>query len=203
MSGTVVHVNPAAGSYALALSGGELVAIHAAKLPRPGAKLRVPIRRLANGTLAEAERPAKSGTAARAAFDGTVTYGEPRPSRPRLHRLLARRLDPGPGSPDPTGTPPVLPALGSYVTVEVAIEPRAPLRQIRVEVDDVPPTTYLELSGIYAGLSPETGQLLLSADDTRESGQDLTLNVPRRSTRTSSRQATHTSPPPRLARTAP
>ena len=132
MSGTVVHANPAAGSYALALSGGELVAIHAAKLPRPGAKLRVPIRRLANGTLAEAEGPAKSGTAARAAFDGTVTWANPDPLAPAytVSWLGASILVQVP--PDPTGTPPVLPALGSYVTVEVAIEPRAPLRQIRV-----------------------------------------------------------------------
>lgn len=178
MSGTVVHANPAAGSYALALSGGELVAIHAARLPKPGEKLRVPIRRLANGTLAEADRSTKSGTATRAGFNGTVTYANPDPLAPAytVSWLGASILVQAP--PDPTGAPPMLPALGVYVTVEVAIEPGAPLQQRQVKVDEVPPSTYLELSGIYAGLSSDTGQLLLSADDNRESGVDLTLTVP-------------------------
>ncbi len=40
LEGTVVHANPAAGSYTMAIAGGELVSIHAPKLPPPG-KLKV------------------------------------------------------------------------------------------------------------------------------------------------------------------
>ena len=35
LAGTVVHANPAAGSYTLAMKGGELVSVHAARLPVP------------------------------------------------------------------------------------------------------------------------------------------------------------------------
>jgi hypothetical protein len=178
MRGTVVHLNPAAGSYALALSGGELVAVHAWRLPKLGAKLTTPIRRLANGTLAEDDSPERTGTAAKATFNGTVTYLNPDPFAPAytVSWLGASILIQAP--PDPTGAPPALPSLGSYVTVEVAIKSRVPLRQIRVEADKVPPSTYLELSGVYGGLAPDTGKLLLSADSTRESGADLSLAVP-------------------------
>jgi hypothetical protein len=178
MAGTVVHANPAAGSYALALSGGELVAVHAADLPRPGATLRIPIRRLANGTLAETGRPERSGTAARVSFSGTVTFLSSDPLAPAytvswLGASILIRVPP-----DPTGAVPPLPPLGSYVTVEVAIEPQASLRQHTLRVDEGPPSTYLELAGVYGGLSPETGKLLLSADGPRESGADLALTVP-------------------------
>ncbi|HEU4735840.1 MAG TPA: hypothetical protein VFS48_02280, partial [Solirubrobacterales bacterium] len=35
-----------------------------------------------------------------------------------------------------------------------------------------------DLAGIYAGLDPATGQLLLSSDDTRAGEEDLALTVP-------------------------
>ena len=41
MKGTVVHVNPAAASYTMAIAGGELVSVHATKLPLAGEKLTV------------------------------------------------------------------------------------------------------------------------------------------------------------------
>lgn len=178
LKGVVVHANPAAGSYALAIKGGELVPIHARKLPQPGAKLTVAAVRLANGTFSEAEAPQRSGKTAGASFRGVVTFLDFDPAAPaytvsgRGASLLIQM------PPDPNGAPPALPALGSYVTVGVAIEPGAVLRQGKIEVEAGEPTTYLDLSGIYAGLSSETGQLLLSADDTRASGQDLALTVP-------------------------
>ena len=178
MAGTVVHANPAAGSYAMALAAGELVAIHAARLPKPGEKLRVPIRRLANGTLAEADRPERTGIAARASFKGTVTFLSPDPLVPAYTVSWLGASILVWVSPDPAGAVSPLPPLGSYVTVEVAIEPRSPLRQHTLRVDAGPPSTYLELSGIHGGLSPETGRLLLSADGPRQSGQDLALAVP-------------------------
>ncbi len=177
LKGTVVHANPAAGSYALAIRGGELVPVHARQLPSPGAKLTVEGLRLANGTFAEASPPARSGRKTQVSFEGAVTFVDPDPGAPayavsgRGASLLVRI------SPDPTGAVPSLPVLGARVTVIAAIEPGGALlqREIRIEVGE--PSVYLDLSGIYGGLHPETGQLLFSADDTRASETDLALAV--------------------------
>jgi hypothetical protein len=128
LAGVVVHVNPAAGSYTLAEAGGTLNAVHAAEPPPPGAKVKVPVRLLANGTFAEAGEPVRSGTRRRATFNGIVTYLDPAPAAPaytvskRGVSLLVHVR------PDPTGAPPVLPALGAFASVTVDIErPPAPV----------------------------------------------------------------------------
>ena len=178
VKGTVVHVNPAAGSYALAIKGGELVPVHAPKLPPAGAKLTVEGLQLANGTFAEEEVPERSGKAAQASIKGVITFVRSDPLAPayavsgRGASLLVQVRA------DPTGALPLLPVLGARVTVDVALEPGAVLLQRQIEIEEGEPSTYLDLSGIYAGLSPETGQLLLSADDTRASAADLVLTVP-------------------------
>ena len=90
LKGTVVHANPAAGSYTLAIKGGELVSVHAAELPEPGAKLSVAFGRLANGTFAEAGDPEEAKKqATEATFRGAVTFVDPDPRGPRLHRSPA------------------------------------------------------------------------------------------------------------------
>jgi hypothetical protein len=122
LAGVVVHVNPAAGSYTLAEAGGTLNAVHAAEPPPPGAKVKVPIRLLANGTFAEAGKPVRSGSRRRATFTGIVTYLDPAPAAPayavskRGVSLLVHVR------PDPTGAPPTLPALGAFASVTVDIE---------------------------------------------------------------------------------
>ena len=74
VSGTVVHTNPVAGSYAIASSsGGALIPIHAKTLPSIGVKLKVPVRVLANGTNAEDGGREKKGNASSAKFTGIVT----------------------------------------------------------------------------------------------------------------------------------
>ncbi|HEX7058949.1 MAG TPA: hypothetical protein VF176_03785 [Solirubrobacterales bacterium] len=185
LTGTVVHDNPAAGSYALAIAGGELVPVHTAKLPDPGEKLSVVVRRLANGTFAEAARPEESGAATRATFNGTITYIDPTPESPaytvsgRGASLLVHV------HPDPTGAGLRLPALGAYATVAVDIEqptglePTATLWQHEIDVVDGAPSTYLDLAGTVEAILPEVGQILFSADDAREGEADLTLTVPR------------------------
>lgn len=188
LKGVVVHANPAAGSYALAIKGGELVPIHARKLPAPGTKLTVLARRLANGTFAEAEIPERSGKSAQAAFEGVITFVGPDPAAPtyavsgRGASILVHC------EPDPTGAMPQLPTLGAYVTVTAGIEKSEPtttepatavvLRQRQVKVETAEPSTYLDLAGVVTAVLPDTSQLLLSADDSRQSGQDLTLAVP-------------------------
>jgi len=122
LKGIVAQANPAAGSYALAIEGGELVPIHAAKLPPAGAKLTVLARRLANGTFAEAESPERSGKVAQLSFRGVVTYADPTPAAPAYTvsspgASLLVHVDP-----DPTGGAPQLPARGSYVTVSAELK---------------------------------------------------------------------------------
>ncbi len=122
IAGTVVHVNPAAGSYTVAESSGALSAIHAAELPLAGAKLTVPARTLANGTFAEGAAVKKTGTATRAKLEGIVTWVDPDPATPgyvvskRGVSVLVKVR------PDPAGVPPALPVLGAFARVGVEIE---------------------------------------------------------------------------------
>jgi hypothetical protein len=186
LKGTVVHANPAAGSYALAIEGGELVSVHAPELPEPGTKLTAPLRRLANGTFAEAgDLEQEKATTTSATFRGAVTFADPDPAAPaytvsgRGASLLVHV------EPDPAGAAPQLPPIGTYVTVTATIaapeEPNATptLVENKRELEPGPPSTYLDLAGIFKEVTPETTQLLFSADDTGEGEADLTLTVPK------------------------
>ena len=208
LEGTVVHVNPAAGSYALAIAGGELVAVHSEELPPAGAKLSMVGAQLANGTFAEAEPPERQGKTGAAKLTGTVTYADPDPTAPaytvsgRGASVLVRV--------DPTaGVAAQLPQPGAYATVEVAIgkppptpdpatvevskpppcaladepkpSPAAPKRsalwQRKLRVEDVEPSTYLELSGVLSGVCADRPAILLSADDSGEGEGELLLGL--------------------------
>ncbi len=122
MAGLVVHANPAAGSYTLVEAGGLLSAIHAAKLPPPGAKVSVPVRTLANGTSAEDGKRKQTGRRTGARIAGIVTFVDPNPTAPsyaiskRGVSMLIRVR------PDPSGAAVALPQLGAYATVAVEIE---------------------------------------------------------------------------------
>ena len=207
LQGTVVHANPAAASYTMAIAGGELVSVHAAKLPLPGEKLTVEGRPLTNNTFAEEERE-RSGSAPRAELRGVVTYVDSDPSEP-AYTLSGRgssilvRLPPSPV--------PELPTLGAYATVGVQIEkpppaippvpataPTAPEaagacapdpalkpapepKRIVVQRTfraEPEPATYFDLAAVVSAVCPATKQLLISADDLRSSGHDLLLTVP-------------------------
>ena len=128
LTGVVVHVNPAAGSYALAEEGGTLNAVHAGRTPAPGARVKVPVRLLANGTLAEAGKRVRVGgarslPAKSAELSGVVSHVSADPASPsytvskRGVSLLVRV------HPDPGGALPAVPALGALATVTVAIKP--------------------------------------------------------------------------------
>ncbi|HEY8082277.1 MAG TPA: hypothetical protein VIE64_01805 [Solirubrobacterales bacterium] len=122
ITGVVVHVNSAAGSYTVAEPGGALTAVHAPKAPLLGTKLKIPIRSLSNGTLAEAGTRIKLVRQMRAKLSGIVTYVDPTPAAPayavskRGVSLLVHI------HPDPTGLAPTLPALGAFANVAVDIE---------------------------------------------------------------------------------
>jgi hypothetical protein len=177
LKGTVVHANPAAGSYAMAIEGGELVSVHAPELPEPGARLIAPLRRLANGTFAEAgDLEEGKQAASRTTFRGAVTYASADPA------ALAYTVS-GRGSSllvhvaaDPAGAAPQLPPIGTYVTVTASID--SGLWQEKIEAEPGPPSTYLDLAGILEEVPAGTNQLLLSADDSAESEASLTLTIP-------------------------
>lgn len=175
--GTVVHVNKAAGSYTVAEAGGVMSAVHAGKLPAPGAKVEVPIRALANGTLGEAGKRKKTGSKARATLAGIVTFVASDPAA--LAYTLSNR---GTSAlihvhPDPAGILPPLPVLGAYTSVVADLEAPGLLWQSSASGGGAP-YTHADFEGIVAAFSPETLQLVVSADDRRESGQDLTFSVP-------------------------
>lgn len=178
LKGAVVAVNAAAGSYALAVKGGELVPVHARELPTPGEKLTVTGARLANGSFGEEEKPVRGGKVTEVSFRGAVTFADPDPADP-AYTVSGRGASlfvhvP----PDPTGVVPALPVVGAYVTVTTAIEPDAKLVQRKLETEPGEPATYLDLAGIVKQVLSETAQLLLSADGSGESEKDLTLSVP-------------------------
>lgn len=122
LAGTVVHVNPAASSYTVAETGGVMSAVHAGKLPPLGTAVEVPIKTLANGTLAEAGKRKKTGSKKGATLAGIVTFVDADPAAPAYTvsnkgtSLLVKV------HPDPTGAAPLLPALGAYASVSVEIE---------------------------------------------------------------------------------
>lgn len=126
ITGVAVHVNSAAGSYTVAEPSGALTTVHAPTAPQPGTKLKVPIRSLANGTLAESGTRIRLGKQARAKLSGIVTYVDPTPAAPaytvskRGVSLLVNV------HPDPTGLAPTLPALGAFANVAVDIEATQP-----------------------------------------------------------------------------
>jgi hypothetical protein len=140
LAGTVVHVNPAAGSYTVAEAGGVMSAVHAGKLPPAGAQVEVPIRVLANGTLAEAGKRMKTGTKARAKLSGIVTYVGADPAAPayalsnRGTSVLVRI------HPDPSGALPPLPALGAYGSAAVDVEAAKPAASSAVPAESPPAT---------------------------------------------------------------
>jgi hypothetical protein len=184
--GVVAAANHAAGSYALALDGGELVAVHAPELPEPGTKLSGPLRPLANTTYAEAGEIESGKTKAKAvSFEGTITWASP-PEAPPSYTVSGRGVSLLVHAPSDPAGPVELPAIGSLVGVEARIEPpaepgaAATLVQIELEVDrSLEPSTYLELAGIVEEVAPDGARLAFSAEWSGESGSTLDLAVPR------------------------
>jgi hypothetical protein len=249
LAGTVVHVNPAAGSYTVVESGGVMSAVHASKLPHPGSQVKVPIETLANGTLAEAGKRVRSGERAWATLAGIVTSVDAAAEAPSYavsNRGTSVLVHVHPG---PSGAAPTLPALGAYASVAVEIEqrpttaasvssaepaaesepplaeeppateppaeptpteivPAAPAPAPEAPAPPAPaqcapdparppvtaepssvlwqrqatgggaPFTHADFTGIVTAVCPDTAQLLVSADDVRESGRDLLFAVP-------------------------
>lgn len=204
IAGTVLHVNPLAEDYTLAVRG-ELYGIHADDLPKPGDQLEIGVRALANGTYAEDGDRVQTGTTDAGELNGFVTYVSPDGAAP-AYTVSARgasvlvRLPEGSEQSE-------LPTLGAFVGAEADIdalekgaaeepefeattgtcvreeparpvEPRSELIQ-----SDLEPTgeefTYLDVAATVQAICPESGELLLSADGTRQGGADMTAAVPK------------------------
>ena len=126
LAGAVVYVNAAASSYTVVEAGGVMSAVHAAKLPVVGSEVEVPIETLANGTLAEAGKRRKTGTAKRATLAGIVTHIEADSLAPAYtvsNKGSSVRVA---VHPDPAAALPPLPELGAYASVTVNVEPLKP-----------------------------------------------------------------------------
>jgi hypothetical protein len=227
ISGTVVHVNPVAGSYALA-QGGPLVAVHARGLPRPGDRVQTPVRTLLNGTYAEDGKRKTRGRAGGATFSGTVTFRDDAAGRDYYtvsstgSSVLVRvppnaagtatppdfassvtvtvRFDaPGssttPAPPPPASTDGATPPATTTTTTTTPqptpqacdsdgeagaagpkASPEASLTETRRSVSQSTVSS-ASLEGIVQAVCPGSRQLVLSADDIRESERDSVLGV--------------------------
>jgi hypothetical protein len=206
IDGTVVNLNPAAGSYVVATTTGQLFGVHpdpAAKtnieLPKVGTRVSVPVRPLFNGTFAEKGARTESGQGKAASFSGTVGYVDTADSAYTVSvkgaSVLVHVSARGAAAAS-------LPALGDYVDVTVSIEKGIPSTTTQVPLPDgcVGPTdgsppdapetslvqtkiskplpgTFLYFEGEVDGVCAASDQLVLSADDASESMADLTLPV--------------------------
>jgi hypothetical protein len=202
----VVHVNPAADSYTVAATGsGAMGAVHASHLPQPGAIVKAEVRPLFNGTYAEKDR-IRSGQAASAKITGIVTARDPQTGSYTVSKRGISILV-GVHSESESAPPPAPPALGSYVEAGVKIEEidsqqrsarrgsSDPSESCTADADPVPPPNlepvarlwqtslerkghfdYSDFEGIVMAC-PEADKLVLSSDDIREAGTDLTFTA--------------------------
>jgi hypothetical protein len=227
-TGTVVHLNPAASSYVITTGKGQMNAVHAKKLPKPGTKLEVPVRELVNGTYAEDGEVKRSGSATSAKVQGIVTHADAATGSYTLsHKGISMLINADPAA----QSPPAPPAVGNQLTVSVklampppagtevggppatplppppttttttttstttsTVPPPAPRRR-QADCGTPPPSPpapksivteksrqvdikflgYSDFEGIVQGVCTSTGELVLSADDVRESVADITL----------------------------
>jgi hypothetical protein len=213
ISGTVVHLNPVAGTYAIA-NGGPLIAIHANRLPQPGSRVRAPVRELANGTFAEDGKRKTKGRSDGATFSGSVTFRDDDPGKdfytvsnngssvlvrvppepggvsspPELGASVLVGVRFSPSSPASAGEPTTTPAPGQQpatnscdpdgeaIPATPPIGQAVTLAQTELTVNGQS-VTDVDLAGVVQAVCPTTRQLVLSADDTRESLQDAVLQV--------------------------
>jgi hypothetical protein len=121
LAGTVIHQNPVAGSYSIS-SDGAISAIHGKQLPSIGTKIKVPVRKLSNGTYAEEGEREKKGSAAGATFTGVVTDSRDGlvAGDPDVYTVSARGASILVFAPDPTGITPS-PGVGQPITTKVEI----------------------------------------------------------------------------------
>ena len=177
VAGTVVHVSHAGKRYVLATKEGQLIVVATKHAPALGEELKTTVRARADGTFKEL-KPTSKGHAETANFHGTVTYADP---VAQVYTVSARGVSllvtmPPPA--DPAQPPPPPPAVGTLVTVEVAITDK--IRETK-RVDGDPAAGEIDLEAIVREpdpANPDPTKLIVSADDAGESPATLSLTVP-------------------------
>ena len=196
LTGTVVHLNPKAGSYSIATDSERLIAIHSQHLPTPGDVIEVPATTLANGTYGEDGDRDRQDSRNSATFSGAVTFKDSaaggytvsapgvsafvRTTKelPRLGATVevkARFANPPRGDEAPAGTQP------AQVCGDPPAQPGRPsstLEQVESSVTDNGDGTG-DVEGIVQGVCRDDRKLIVSADDVRESRSDISLTVPK------------------------
>jgi hypothetical protein len=178
-NGVVTFVDPDPASPAYTVSRPGLSVLVHVRPPSAGTPA-VPALGALVSVWAEIERPSPAADPP-ADTEAPPPGWPPEPSPPADPTAPA----PAPGAPagDPTVPAPPPPPASSTCTRDPGlaskppVEPRAVLWERRVEADGEP-FTYSDFAGTVQAICPATGELLLSADDIRQSGSDLVLSVP-------------------------
>lgn len=170
LSGTVVQANPDARAYTLATADGDLIEVHARKLPDVGALVEAHVVELANGTRKEVDR-SEVGSDPTAKLKGTVTFVAPDQAGYVVStRGTSLLVHSAPGRP--------LPALLDLATVQVSFaDPPPGLTESSLQVDGRA-SGAVDMHGKIVSVDPQTRTLVLPADDLEQSGLDISLLVP-------------------------
>jgi hypothetical protein len=207
LNGTVVRLNRPAASYALAAPSGEIRAVHSRDLPTLGNTLELKARQLANGTYVEEGKRSRTGSRDSARVQGVVTFadratgaftvsstgasllihpnadqGEDLPrvgAQVVVSASIAKPISEGTevSAPPPTEVPVPRRATGCGD----APRPPRPPDEVLTEISRSVSEQFVEtasVEGIVQRACPDSGRLVLSADDVRESGADLEIAVP-------------------------
>jgi outer membrane biosynthesis protein TonB len=122
ISGTVVHVSHSGHGYTLATKDGQLISLHASKVPVLGDKVKATVLALQNGTFQQrAEK--HLGHAGTATFHGTVTYSDQQAGVYTVSVRGVSLLVHLPPPTDPSAPPVLVPAVATITTVDVAFRP--------------------------------------------------------------------------------
>lgn len=174
--GTVVHRNARAGSFVVATGKGRLFAIHAASSPAVGSKVRVGLRRLANGTYS-ATSIAVGKHHAKTRVHGRVSHVSASGTSFTVSAAgVSLLVDTRPGG--------KAPAVGRIVTVSgvAGDESEGGEDEGQVQEEDLQEegedTNGFVIEGTILEVEPLARTLVVSADDNQESGETVTVHVP-------------------------
>jgi hypothetical protein len=208
LAGTVVHLNPKAGSYTIS-SDDQLIAIHSGNLPDLGQNIEVEGLQLANGTYGEDGSRTRDGKRGSVSFGGKISFRDPATgvytvSAPGVSMLVrggaqrtppklgdtvqlegrfvdhATELTPAPAGREGCGKPPALPKPPKTSLEQVGtVHAGAAADESTDEGADTATETTTDVEAIVEGVCRNGARtLIVSADDLREGGRDIPVGVP-------------------------
>ncbi len=191
LSGTVVHHNRHAHSFVVAVRGGGLRAVHAAKLPPVGHVVRVRARLLHNHTFAAQHVHVGARHRGHVRLRGVVTFADRHRSRIVLSSngvsLLvsthgargrghgAHAASDAPATPAPSDA--ATPAPGTKVDVQADV-PSDGTTPVAQTVTSDGKAFSINLEGTILDVDPKNHTVTISADDDSLSGGKITITVP-------------------------